>query len=426
MPIEMRDIRGRFRRDCPNRDLRCVLYKVPSALQLGVAFQQEQAGGHYIVREKMDDAPFSGQYLRTLLGETARSAEEIRAETLSYQEQILRYHERHRDRMVVAFAGAGNITMNPRFMAYADGRLASTEIDQKRYFGKPAPAFVVSNTGKTRFRYAVSFSLVRNKPVLQVGGKVCTRGTACAIQGPCLVRNGDPINAADLSTMAQDEWFYDLRHIIQFPYVSWPAGHPNPLRIDVGLEALWEDVSGVRELNKDRVAGALAGDVIKIDLRPYVDTIYPYSQKYGGVVGIDAVRNALDTQSYSTNGGKQHRGWYRIDRSAKKLHIRFHEGTYNHSILGLTKGDAEIRWLGLAGLGGRVGLTMVDAANLAAENGLHNALLIDNGGDVMFNYRGEWVIRSGYDRTRIRGLLLFTAKTGDSPPRQDWLPLDPI
>jgi len=428
MPIEKRNIHGRYRKDHPDRDLRLVLYQVPKELQLAVTFQQEQVGEHYIVRERMDGAPFSGQYLRTLSGEVAVTPEEIRSETLSYHDQILRYHERHKDRHVMSFCGAGNITMNPRFVAYADGRLAYTDIDREmEYLGKPVPGIVVTRGGRAEFHGEVAFSLsTRSRPRVRVSGKDRTRGTACAIQGPCLVRNGRPITDRTLSSMAQNGWFYDLRHVIQFPLVFWPAGHPNRLEIDVGLETLWDTAGKVRSLNKARVKQALAGEVMEIDLSPYVSQRFSYSRKYGGAVGIDAVKDTLNSQSYSASQAQSARGWYRIDRKQRKLFIRYHQGIYNHSILGMTKEDAEIRWLGLAGLGGRVGVTLVDAAKLAAANGLHNAILIDNGGDVMFNHRGEWVLRSGYERTRIRGLLLLTARVGRSKIEQDRLPLDPV
>jgi len=417
MVKKVSELRGRFREDFPQRELRYVLYKVPSSQQLAVTFQQEQGGGHYIVREQMADAPFSGQYLTTLSGETVVSPE-----------QILRYHETHKDRMVAAFAGAGNITMNPRFMAYANGRLAYTDIDRAKHFGTEAPAFVVSDSGRTRFSDAVALGLGEDghTPFVKINGRTRTPTTDCVIQGPCLVKNGVPTSQAKLVKMAQDGWFYDLRHIIQFPFIFWTAGRPNPLEIDLGLERMWTNTDKGRVLNKTSIKTALQGGRIDIDLSLYTDPKYSYCKTYGSVVGVDALREALESQSYSAKRDEDTRGWYKIDRRKKTLSICYHEGTYNHSILGLTEDGSEIRWLGLAGLGGRIGVTMVDAARLAAENGLHNALLVDNGGDVMFNYRGEWVIRSGYDRTRIRGLLLFTTKTGASRPLQNWLPLDPI
>jgi len=426
MTIKKLNLQGRFRQGFVNRDLRYVLYKVPSSQQLAVTFQQEQVGRHYIVREKMEDAPFCGQYLNTLSGNTAFSSAEIRAETLSYREQILRYHETHKDRMVAAFAGAGNITMNPRFMAYSNGRLAYTDIDAKEHFGNNAPALVVSTAGQTRFCDAVSLGLnQRNKePFIKIDGRNRTGSTSYVIQGPCLVKNGVPISHRKLLGLAQEGWFYDLRHIIQFPHIFWTVGNLPPLEIDVGLEQMWSNSHQGRVLNKKLIARALRGDEIEIDLSSYEEGNHNYCKTYGGVVGISAVCAALKSQSYSTMRDGNTRGWYKIEDQT--LHIRYHQGIYNHSILGLTKDGDEIRWLGLAGLGGRVGITMVDAARLASAHGLHNALLMDNGGDVMFSYRGEWVIRSGYGRTRIRGLLLFTTEAGESRPLQNRLPLDPI
>jgi len=426
MRVNVGGARGIHRPDCPDRDLRVVLYRVPPEAELAVTFQREASGGHHIVRgHTMPGTPFAGQYMITLTGKTAYSADEMRAESLSYAEQVRRYEERRPDRAVLGFAGAGNITMNPRFMAFDGEAMAYTDPDASGTFGKPCPALLVWRNGGVEFRPDVSFKQGEEKPIVEVGGTDRTIEIATAIQGPRLVADGMPIDEAGLIDLTVNGWFYDLRHVLQFPFLAWPPERPRNERveIDCGLETFWDD----GQLNETQVRDALSGEEIEINLDTYLDTAHGYVRDVGGgqPVGIDPVEETLRAQGYSDRLPRGEQGWFAIDRAENTLRIRLRKGIYNHSILGLTE-DGELRWLGIAGLGGRVGVTMEQAARLAAANGLHHALLVDNGGDVMLNLRGEWVIRSGYGRSRIRGLLLFTVPITPVAFDEEWLPLEPL
>jgi len=426
MSIQLTNQHGVYRPDHPDRCLRVVLYRVPREAELAVTFQREACGGHHIVRgQSMPGTPFAGQYMTTLTGRTAYSADEMRAETLSYAEQVRRYEERRPDRVVLGFAGAGNITMNPRFMAFDGEAMAYTDPDVGGTFGKPCPALLVWRNGGAELRSDVSFNRVDGKSAVAVSGVDRTTEIASAIQGPQLVENGRPISETQLIKLAADGWFYDLRHILQFPFLTWPPRRPRDerLEIDCGLETFWAG----GQLNQTQVRDALSGEEIEIHLDPYLDTVHDYVREVGGgkPVGIDPIEETLRAQGYSDRLPRGERGWFAIDREENTLHMCLRRGIYNHSILGLTE-DRELRWLGIAGLGGRVGVTMEQAARLAADNGMDNALLVDNGGDVMLNLRNDWALRSGYGRSRIRGLLLFTIPITPVAFDEAWLPLEPL
>jgi hypothetical protein len=310
-------------------------------------------------------------------------------------------------------------------MAFDGEAMAYTDPDVSETFGQPCPALLVTREGGAAFHPDVSFRCVGGKPAVAVSGLDRTDEIASAIQGPQLVENGKAISETQLIKLAVDGWFYDLRHILQFPFLAWPPGRPRDERveIDCGLETFWAG----GQLTKERVREALSGAEIEIDLEPYLSMAHDYVRAIGGgrPVGIDPVEETLRAQGYSDRLPRGERGWFAIDRTANRLHMCLRKGVYNHSILGLTE-DGELRWLGTAGLGGRVGVTMEQAAGLAAGNGLHNALLIDNGGDVMLNLRDEWVVRSGYGRSRIRGLLLFTVPIPRVAFDEAWLSLEPL
>jgi hypothetical protein len=423
------------------------MVRIPRDGKVAVSVQEEASRDHYIVRNgTMPGTPFLGEYMRRVDGHTTFDGVAMRADTLSAHELLLRYRETHDDMEVMGFAGFGNVTMNPRFMAYIDGRLVYTRPDlddPDSSFERPNPSVIVRRNGAAVFG-GVQFRLGRQIDKQKLGiadrkwltgegalpgaegefqvvvdGEVMTRDdVVCVIQGPPLVAGGRPVEASDVGVMAQQGWFYDLRHIIRFPYVKLP-GPPGvaALGVDVGLERLW---SG-QGLNRQEVARALRGGIVSVPLEPYNDPNWPYVQTYGRPVGSPLVVETLGRQSYVDQGTQAPSGRDQFRLSGNALQIRYGEGIYNHSVLGLSR-DGELLWLGLAGLGGRAGLTMAETATLAALNGMENALLIDNGGDVMLNLRGEWVVRSGYNRTRIRGLLIFAAPAPKLDVEERYLP----
>ena len=315
----------------------------------------------------------------------------------------------------LGFAGCGNVTMNPRFMAYVEGRLIYTEIDLTdplSSFSKANPSIVVWEDGRPEYaevqfilspkakaapvsEAAKFFSAGAKDFTLRVNGEERTaKEIRYILQGPLLVDAGRAKKPRSIIKMAANGWFYDLRHVIMFPRLQFPDWSAN-----VGLENMWNSGTLVSE----EVRKALKGQVIEIELSPYQEALTrpgggPWKQ-----VLIDALHKALYAKSKSQLPNV---GEYRFTRT--KLRIAYRSGVYNHSLLGLTAGK-ELIWLGLAGLGNRLGVTMADTARLARLNGFQYAILVDNGGDVMLSVRDQFVLSSTYGRGHIRGLLLFVS-----------------
>jgi hypothetical protein len=445
LKVNVGGIHGWRRNDQSDKQLRVVACRPGSGVSLAVSTQQEASRDHYIVRHgTIPETPFLGEYMTTVSYEKAYIGGPIRLDTLSYRELLLRYREQHAHEGILGFAGCANVTMNPRFVAYVEGRLLYTEpdlSDKTSSFHRANPSIVVRKAGAPTFAQ-VRYELTKKGELsVQPGAPKILRSqqgefsveiedsheafddVRFIVQGPPLVRNGRPINEGDLVRMAKDGWFYDLRHVIQFPWVKWRGKDDlNWLSVSVGLENMW--ASG--EIVKGEVEKALQGQPVHVDLRPYEDKGQEYVEKHGKPIGIDPIEEALDAQSYRSSADPRSRGEYRINRTARQLTICSHEGIYNHSILGLSNRN-ELIWLAICGRGGRVGVTMLDAAQLAAQNGMHNALLIDNGGDVMLNIHEEWIARSAHERTRLRGLLLFTAPALTAIPVGDgYVPVQPL
>lgn len=431
-------LKARVRCDCASRSARTIVLRDLSQATLDVSVQEEASRDHYIVRSgTIPGTPFLGEYMRRIDGHTTYDGVEMRADTLSVHEHILRYRERRRDRQVLGFAGLGNTTMNPRFMVYVGGRLCYTREDLSivdSAFYDPQPSVLVWQNGATssanvQFKLAPGLEpshiiqqdrkwlaetdVIPGCPgefVAWVDGEQTSREKIhCVIQGPSLVHQGSARTQEEIVEMARKGWFYDLRHVIRFPYLRLrpPGDGPKavpPLGLDVGLETMWDE----SKMQPHQVRRALQGDPIEIPLQPYLDQKPRYVKTYGSPVGADLIRKTLREQSYVESRELTQRNQFCID--GQNLIIRFGEGVYNHSLLGLTQDNA-LMWIGITGLGGRVGLTMAETAELALQRGMHHALLIDNGGDVMLNLGGEWIVRSGHDRSRIRGLLVFAGET---------------
>ncbi len=116
----------------------------------------------------------------------------------------------------------------------------------------------------------------------------------------------------------------------------------------------------------------------------------------------------MTVQGHVETERPQARGEWRLAHD--RIEIVFYLGIYTHSVLGMGENTGLV-WLGLASQGGRKGMTLLDTARLAAEY-MTDAILVDNGGDVMCRLDDAWLMPSVYGRERIRGVLLLT---GDRP-----------
>lgn len=282
------------------------------------------------------------------------------------------------DPPILGFVGAGNITMNPGFVGFTSSTLFYV---QGQPFGQQFSCLEFKDRGAI-------FRSLRLDPA--------NPPTTMGLTGPVLVENGLPAQAADIERMASLGQFYDLRHIIQFPSISWPGDASEKLHIHVGLNCFWKD----GKLQPDVVVSALRGEPIDVDLTPYTRTI----PQFGKSIGQDTLRARLLAQGYQENPELDAIGDFSIKNH--QLRIRYFPGIYNHSIIG-TDRIGNVVWLGICGFGNSLGLTMHDTAILAAKH-MHNAILVDNGGDVMCRLRKRWFVPSAYDRERIRAVIGFS------------------
>jgi len=365
---------------------RYTVVKVPAKAHFLVSAQAEADRDHYIVRGRpIPGTAFHGEYVVNLAGVPV-TGRHIRDDTIDWREHLRRSCSRTQEGSLVGFVGAGNLTMNPQFIGFSQGQVYCVRLQS---FDRAFP-FVLSD------QEGVRFEQVRCSPDDPPRGD--------GISGPQLVREGKPLNLDELARMASEGQFYDLRHAIQFPHITWESqggsGMASPPPIDVGLERFWRD--GM--LDPQAVTSAILGEPVEIPLQPYVEVFPPAGQP----IGLDRLTATLNAQGYVEANRPQARGEWNLAHD--RIQVVFYLGIYNHSLLGMGE-DSALVWLGLSSQGGRTGLTLLDTAQLAADY-MTDAILVDNGGDVMCRLDDSWLVPSAYERERIRGLLLLKGDRG--------------
>jgi exopolysaccharide biosynthesis protein len=83
------------------------------------------------------------------------------------------------------------------------------------------------------------------------------------------------------------------------------------------------------------------------------------------------------------------------------------EGIYPHNMVGISE-DGKLLSVVTRGLSNRVGLTIRGAASLMAQLGARDALLLDNGADVMMSFDGATRLGSrDAEQSRLRSILIY-------------------
>lgn len=306
----------------------------------------------------------------------------IRDDTISWKEHLLRSRSRIQGQHVIGFVGTGNVTMNPEFIGFSNGKVyyVRTQSFERRF-----PTLLSTRQG-------VVFQHVQCSPSRSFGSE--------GLVGPQLVSDGQAITNSDLSQMTSEGAFYDLRHVIQFPCIRWnggglPGATIPPPSIDIGLERFWRD----GEIDQEATVRAIRGDSIELDIEPYLANFPPA----GEAIGLNRLRTSMAMHGYVQTDHPQSPGEWKL--ASDRIEVIYYQGIYNHSLLGTSAGG-DLVWLGITSHGGQAGMTLLDTARLAADC-MTDGILVDNGGDVMCRLANEWVVPSIHGREKIRAILVL-------------------
>ena len=240
-------------------------------------------------------------------------------------------------------------------------------------------------------RYSLGKDGIR---LLAEDGRGITEDVEYATFGQQLVRDGRPIDRLQLKEMAVAEQFYDLRHL--FLFGRMPAGDKR--RLDAGLAAFWEE----SRLSTTALKAAIDGEPVTVDVRQFDPA---------------AVRAAMDGKGYDEVAEPVRPGQFSLRDG--NLTVVLLDGLYPHNMIGIRE-DGFVISVVLRGLSNRVGVSIRGAADIMCSLGAKDALLLDNGGDVMMAFGNDQVLGSAEgERNRLRSILLFRAVTelADLRPR---------
>jgi phosphodiester glycosidase len=366
-----------------------------------VSVQTEWQGCQGIIRGVKDDAGFLIEdHIREEIqdgrpvdvGYPIAGADEMRKQVWSIDQHKLEFAKRYPNQKIVAWVGNGNLLSNPHFAAFVHGSLfhlasESDQIGKRRY-----SSLVVRRRGDKRVtiesvRYSLSSNTLR---ILTDSGDDITDQVEYATFGQQLVGHGEPLSLHQIKQMANGLQFYDLRHLFLFGRI--PAGDKRWL--DAGLAAFWDD----SVLNTHAVEAALNGEPVTVDVKQFDRGV---------------VRTAMDAKGYNEVRIPTQPGEFSLEGG--KLEVVLLEGLYPHNMIGV-RNDGSVISVVLRGLSNRLGVSIRAAAAIMAALGAADALLIDNGGDVMMSFGEDQVLGSAEgERNRLRSVLLFRSEVPLNP-----------
>jgi hypothetical protein len=416
-------------------------FKPGDALRPELLLQADLAKIGPIIRgEEVPHGPYAGRqldYSRDAVGMLVPGA--LARESIWKMElQVATFENDQRGQRVVLFVGNGNQWANDGFVSWIGcldrqrrgvsrfGLLAPPEFDLRV---GPYPSFVVWRYRPPTVEPVTYYPGTRGPDGFQRDARFEAAGANAgdilwATSGQHVVRGGRPIDHAELVGMACAGEFYDLNHLFRFPWVR-VANIINGPFVQVGYRSLLDYAAGKAHISAVAVEAALLGNPMDVDIgkEAWGDQCgFPDSATFDAAL----VKN-LEDAGYEAVPSPTAIGEYAI--VGRTLRICFLPGHYPHSLVGSSKQGRVVLIQvtyprGGKMVGNRSAMTIlgtaraaVDAANRSlapCNDKLLDALLIDNGGDVMLWQRepnGGWehTVESELHRDALRSVIAVVA-----------------
>ena len=345
----------------------------PAKIDVVVKVQEELNYSSGILREG------TLAYTINSRGKKVYGNKNIRDETISYHDHIRRFEDNDPyKRKVLAFVGNGNLLMNPWFVAWVKGQLFHVKDEPIDLRQDPYSSLVVWKDKRVSIEN-IWFRGDNVKMDDPDSGRDITSDIIYTTYGQRLMEHRQFITPLKIK-----EQYYDLRHLLLFPFFGDEEGY-------LGLNELESDIDKSEEaLNKLPVSLDLKGDMNKIE-------------------------SALRDKGYYATKEVNEEGQYRI--SGDKIRIVFKSGSFPHNIIGIADDEKVISIL-VTGKSNTAGLVLDKAdtlfKNIKEKYGItiNDAILLDNGDDVMMRYKGKMIIKS--PRDRLRSVILYVADHDES------------
>jgi len=368
----------------------------PRCVLPAVSVQPEWHGGKGIIRGVKDGnllvEDFICEEIRdgkpADIGRRIVGANEMRKQVWTIDQHKAAFASRHPEQKILGWVGNGNLLTNPYFVGFVEGALFYLASEAASLSSRTYSSLIVRRTGGNRvaiesIRYQLTPTGVR---LLTAAGEDITEDVAYATFGQQLVQAGWPIDASKLKEMAAAGQFYDLRHLFLFGRI--PRG--NKRWLEAGLAAFWEE----SRLNVSALKAAIDGEPVTVDV---------------GQFDADAVRSAMADKGYDEVAEPSRPGQFSLRDG--NLTVVLLEGIYPHNMIGIRE-DGMVISVVLRGLSNRLGVSIRGAARIMRSLGARDALLLDNGGDVMMEFGDIQILGSAEgDRNRLKSVLFFTSLT---------------
>ncbi len=349
-----------------------ILEVDPTMVDLIVKVQEELNYSPGILREGTDTY--------TLAGRDKRRGENMRDSTITYYDHISRFEENDpHKRKALGFVGNGNLLMNQWFVAWVDGKLFHVKDEPVFVREEPYSSLVIWKDRRVTIEN-LWFRGGRIKADDPIQGRDITEEVIYTTYGQRLVERGRFIQPAKIR-----DQYYDIRHLLLFPFFK-----------EEGYFGLNEEVEGVK--NENRREQALKKRPVELDFK-----------------GDEAkLKMALSEKQYQEALRVTKEGQYRI--SGGQIRIVFKSGIFPHNMIAVAENGKVLSILA-TGRSNTAGL-MLDKADGLFEDvksrygiEVEDAVLLDNGGDVMMYCRGEgengMVVKSFNSRDKLRSVILF-------------------
>lgn len=245
--------------------------------------------------------------------------------------------------------------------------------------------------------------------------------------GQRLVERGVAIDPADNANSRNAISYVDKRHLLLNPYSllidrrtqeTARDESGKPIQRDFGLDQLLADAEKLKEAIEGSVVSLrlelLDVNGVQYDVRPKDLTAALANKSYQECFSLN------ELQQRQTAG---ERGRYWISDTQKICYLLYHRSPYPlHFLAARENGDTVLIDAVVGGFSNNAGCTVAGLANDLKLSGFKEALLLDNGGDVVLVHRNPnsgqvWsdpngpcaIVPSSLGRTQWAGLMLYQA-----------------
>jgi hypothetical protein len=349
---------------------------------------------------------------------------------LTCDEHVEQLHQRTGDREIVAYVGNGNLLANFGYVAWLQGRIY--HLEDEPIFQRSYPSIVSRKDGSITIEDA-EFADENGKTIV-ILDREKQHPSSSAID---FVTSGVPLvrhrKALPLKEVARH--CYDLRHVVRplalrlngttlyFPHHQLRRGLINkavngPIHLEL--------VSQVD--NNVRLPLTLAGWLNSFPEYPkHQQAAVESFLRYHGVLAESEIltdqttltriaryfakllQDSLGEAGYREVAEVKNEGEFHFINNHCEIHML--TARYPHNVF--------VRWSDACGFvqfpgeSGRSGATIPEMQDyLCQDPDVEDALLLDNGGDVRMNYRGQYLIRPFLDRPEMRSILALSQPVG--------------